>query len=92
VKQWLYYGWLTFKTWVLFTYWKLFSKEDYDEQVKLYFLKRWEADAMKAYVKYLDTHGEEISKYEPEFWYVGTINPEKMMTADQRVNEGKNNA
>jgi len=81
MKQWLYYGWLTFKTWALFTYWKMFSKEDYDEQVKLYFSRHWEKRAMKAYIDYFDSHSEEISKYKPEDWYIGTINPEKMMNA-----------
>jgi len=82
MKQWLYNGWCIFKEWVLFNYWKFFSdKDDAEELLKLYRLKRWEQRAMKAYVDYLDEHGEELRKYEAESWYVGTINPEKMMNA-----------
>jgi hypothetical protein len=78
MKQWLYYGWYRFKDWVLFNYWKFVSdKDDAEELLKLYRLKRWEQRAMKAYVEHINGR-----KYkELEDWYVGTINPEKMMNA-----------
>jgi len=82
MKQWIYDGWFRFKSWVLFNYWRYLTNEDADELRKLYYLRRWEKRAMKAYVDYFDTHREELSKYKPEDWYVGTINPEKMMNAN----------
>ena len=82
MKQWLYDGWFRFKVWVIFNYWKFsHTEEDHKALVELYNKKIWEQLAMKAYVEYLNTHSEELVKYKAESWYVGTINPEKMMNA-----------
>jgi len=82
MKQWLYYGWYTFKFWVLFSWWKFSNtEEEYKNLVELYCQNLWEKRAMKAYVDYLDKHREVLIKYKDESWYVGTINPEKMMNA-----------
>ena len=83
MKQWLYNGWCRFKEWVLFNYWKRVSNEDYEVQVRLYSLKRREKRAMVAYVNYLDTHPlqKELANFTGSDWYIGTINPEKMMNA-----------
>jgi hypothetical protein len=82
MKQWLYDGWFRFKAWVLFSWWKFsHTGEEHKDLVELYYKKRWEKRAMKAYIEYFDEHGEVLRKYEAESWYVGTINPEKMMNA-----------
>ena len=83
MKQWLYNGWCRFKEWVLFNYWKRVSNEDYEEQVRLYRLKRWEKRAMAAYVHHLDTYPlqKEKADFTGSDWYIGTINLEKMMNA-----------
>ena len=78
MKQWLYDGWFRFKAWVLFNYWRYCTNEDATELQKLYYLRRWEKRAMKAYVEF--HNGKRFE--EPESWYVGTINPEKMMNAN----------
>lgn len=84
MKQWLYDGWFRFKAWVLFNYWRHLTNEDADELRKLYYLRRWEKRAMKAYVDYFDTHPlqKEIADFTGSDWYIGTINPEKMMNAN----------
>ena len=83
MKRWLYDGWFRFKSWALFNYWRYLTKEDSTELLKLYYLKRWEKRAMKAYVNYLDTHPlqKELADFTGSDWYIGTINPEKMMNA-----------
>jgi len=82
MKQWLYDGWFRFKTWVLFSWWKFsHTEEDSKALVELYYKKLWEKRAMKAYVDFLDAQGEELRKYKAEDWYIGTIDPEKMMNA-----------
>ena len=82
MKQWLYDRWFRFKVWVLFSWWKFsHTEKEHKDLVELYYKKRWEQRAMKAYVDYLDAHSEELRKYEAEEWYIGTINPEKMMNA-----------
>jgi len=84
MKQWLYDGWFRFKAWVLFNYWRHLTNEDADELRKLYYLRCWEKRAMKAYVDYFDTHPlqKEIADFTGSDWYIGTINPEKMMNAN----------
>jgi len=78
MKQWLYDGWFRFKAWALFNYWRHLTNEDASELQKFYYLKRWEERAMKAYVEHINGR-----KYnELENWYVGTIDPEKMMNAN----------
>ena len=77
MKQWLYNGWCAVRAWVLYNYWRRFSNGDHDEILKFYILKRWEKNAMKAYVEY--HNGKKFP--EPESWYVGTIDPEKMSKA-----------
>ena len=77
MKQWLYDGWFRFKAWVLFSYWRYLTNEDAIELRKFYYLKRWEERAMKAYVKHINGGRYE----EPESWYIGRIDPEKMMNA-----------
>ena len=45
---------------------------------------------MAAYVNYLDTHPlqKELADFTGSNWYIGTINPEKMMTASlEKKNE-----
>ena len=79
MKQWLYDGWFRFKSWVLFNYWRHLTNKDSNELLKLYYLKRWEKRAMKAYVKHIN--GRKYTETEDGVRYIGTINPEKMMTA-----------
>jgi len=82
MKQWLYNGWFRFKAWALFSWWKFsHTEEESKDLIDLYCQNLWEKRAMKAYVDYLDAHREKLRKYEPESWYIGTINPEKMMNA-----------
>ena len=90
MKQWLYDGWFRFKAWALFNYWRHLTKEDSTELLRLYYLKRWEKRAMAAYVNYLDTHPlqKELANFTGSDWYIGTINPEKMMNASlEKKNE-----
>ena len=77
MKQWLYNGWCAFRAWVLFNYWRHCTNENHDELLKFYILKRWEKNAMKAYVEY--HNGKKFP--EPESWYAGTLDPEKMSKA-----------
>ena len=83
MKQWLCDGWFRFKAWVFFNYWRRLTNEDSNELLRLYYIKRWEKRAMKRYVEYLDTHpfGKESADMTGSDWYIGTINPEKMMDA-----------
>jgi hypothetical protein len=54
MKQWLYYGWVTFKHWFLFTSWTIFhSKEDRAELVKLYNERLFQKKQMAIYVAHL---------------------------------------
>jgi hypothetical protein len=76
MKQWLYYGWYTFKFWVLFSWWKFSNtEEEYKNLVELYRQNLWEKRAMKAYVNYFDTHPlqREIADLTGSDWYVGSI-------------------
>ena len=72
MKQWLYNGWCRFKDWILFNYWRRFSNGDHDDLIKFYRRKRWEKNAMNAYVK---MHNGATTKIERsgESWYVGDI-------------------
>jgi hypothetical protein len=81
MKQWLYDGWFRFKLWAFFNYWRYLTNEDADELRKIYYLRRWEKRAMKAYVDYFDTHPLQKEIFTGSDWYIGTINPEKMMNA-----------
>jgi hypothetical protein len=54
MKHWLYYGWVTFKHWFLFTSWTIFhSKEDREELVKLYNERLFQKKQMAIYVAHL---------------------------------------
>ena len=54
MKQWLYYGWVTFKHWFLFTSWTIFhSKENRAELVKLYNERLFQKKQMAIYVAHL---------------------------------------
>lgn len=54
MKQWLYYGWVTFKHWFLFTSWTIFhSKEDRAELVKLYNERLFQKKQMAIYVAHI---------------------------------------
>ena len=86
MKQWLYNGWFTFKAWVLFNYWRHLTNEDANELQKLYYLKRWEERAMKAYVEHINGRKYE----EPESWYIGTIPDNYMERYNTKIKE-KNN-
>ena len=78
MKQWLYDGWFRFKVWVLFSWWKFsHTEEEHKDLVELYYKKRWEQRAMKAYIEHIDTHP--LEKEIGSDWYIGTIDPEKMM-------------
>lgn len=88
--QWLYDGWFRFKAWVLFNYWRRLTNKDSNELLKLYYLKIWEKRAMNRYVEYLDNHPlqKELADFTGSNWYIGTINPEKMMNASlEKKNE-----
>lgn len=92
MKQWLYSGWCGFKAWVLFSWWKFSNnEEDHKALVELYYKKLWEKRAMKAYLDFLDENVEEFMKYKTEDWYIGTINPEKMMNASLEKKEDNTN-
>ena len=90
MKQWLYDGWFRFKAWALFNYWRYLTSEDANELRKFYYLKRREKRAMAAYVNHIDTHPlqKELADFTGSDWYIGTINPEKMMNASlEKKNE-----
>ena len=75
MKQWLYDGWFRFKAWVLFNYWRHLTNEDASELRKLYYLKRWEKRAMKAYVERINKQcpTKETADMTGSSWYVGDI-------------------
>jgi len=90
MKQWFCDGWCRFKLWILYNYWRrIYSGEDCKDITKLYLKKRYEKRAMKAYIAYYDANPLQLETADMtgSDWYIGTINPEKMMTADQRVND-----
>jgi len=71
MKQWLYYGWVTFKHWFLFTSWTIFhSKEDRVELIKLYNERLFQKKQMAIYVAHLSqmkSDGDDID------WYIGNL-------------------
>ena len=85
MKQWLYYGWVTFKHWFLFTSWTIFhSKEDRAELVKLYNERRFRTASMDAYVKLLsNVSKEETARLEGMNWYVGDLKADRFEIVDE---------
>lgn len=75
MKQWLYYGWVTFKHWFLFTSWKFFhSKDDYYQLLKLYKESCFRKASMNAYVKVIsNTSKEENARLEGMNCYIGDL-------------------
>ena len=79
MKQWLYYSWVTFKQWVLFTSWRIsHSEEDRVELVKLYKERRFRKVSMDAYVKLLNNVSkEETARLDGMNWYVGDLKADR---------------
>lgn len=72
MKLWLYYTWVVFKNWTLFTFWRVFhSKEDREELIKLYVEQRFQKRQMAKNVAFLSAKG--IKPMTSESWYAGTI-------------------
>jgi hypothetical protein len=85
MKQWLYYGWVTFKHWVLFTSWRIsHSEEDRAELVKLYKERRFRKVSMDEYVKLLsNVSKEETARLEDMNWYVGDLKADRFEIVDE---------
>ena len=80
MKQWLYYGWVSFKHWFLFTMWTIFhSKEDRAELVKLYNERLFQKKQMAIYVAYLGRLAkyDEIKDFTGLDWYVGNLKADR---------------
>ena len=74
MKQWIYDGWVKFKRWYLFTFWRFFhSKEDREQLRKFYDDRLSQKHRMDLYVAFIDGQ----SKNEPESWYVGDLKPDR---------------
>jgi hypothetical protein len=75
MKQWLYYGWVTFKHWFLFTSWTIFhSKEDRAELVKLYNERLFQKKQMAIYVAHLSQmKSDGDGNFEGIDWYIGDL-------------------
>ena len=79
MKQWLYDGWVKFKRWYLFTFWRFFhSKEDREELRKLYDDRLSQKHGIDLYVACLDRLiSYEGNEFKPESWYVGDLKPDR---------------
>jgi hypothetical protein len=80
MKQWLYYGWVTFKHWVLFTSWKFFhNKEDYYQLLKLYNESLFQKKQMAMNVAYLSrlSKYDEMEDFTGMNWYVGDLKTDR---------------
>ena len=76
MKQWLYYGWVVFKHWFLFTSWTIFhSKEDRAELVKLYNERLFQKRQMALNVAHLSrlSKYDEMEDFTGLDWYVGDL-------------------
>jgi hypothetical protein len=75
MKQWLYYSWVKFNDWVLFTSWRIsHSEEDRAELVKFYKERRFRTASMDAYVKLLsNVSEEENARLESMNLYIGDL-------------------
>lgn len=78
MKQWLYDGWVKFKKWYLFTFWRFFhSKEDREQLRKFYDDRLSQKHRMNLYVTFLDQQSEkEKISFKPESWYIGDLKPD----------------
>jgi len=87
MKQWLYYGWVTFKHWFLFTSWTIFhNKEDRAELVKLYNERLFQKKQMAIYVAHLSqmkNDGEEMADFTGLDWYVGDLKADRFNLVDE---------
>ena len=86
MKQWLYYGWVSFKHWFLFTMWTIFhSKEDRAELVKLYNERLFQKKQMAIYVAYLGqmkNDGEGSADFTGLDWYVSDLKADRFDLVD----------
>ena len=86
MKQWLYYGWVTFKHWFLFTSWTIFhSKEDRTELVKLYNERLFQKRQMALNVAYLSrlSKYDEMEDFTGMNWYVGDLKVDRFEIVDE---------
>ena len=79
MKQWLYDGWVKFKRWCLFTFWRFFhSKEDREQLRKFYDDRLSQKQRMDSYVAFIDGQSKkEKVAFKPESWYVGDLKPDR---------------
>ena len=93
MKQWLYDGWVKFKRWYLFTFWRFFhSKEDREQLRKFYDDRLSQKHRMDLYVAFIDRQSEkEKVPFKPESWYVGDLKADRFEIVDEyyKVKEKK---
>ncbi|CAB4171122.1 hypothetical protein UFOVP908_228 [uncultured Caudovirales phage] len=85
MKQWLYDGWVKFKRWYLFTFWRFFhSKEDREQLRKFYDDRLSQKYRMDLYVAFIGRQSEkEKVHFKPESWYVGDLKADRFEIVDE---------